>query len=170
MIYLASPYSHPDPTVREERFHAACRAAAALLRTGHAVFSPIAHSHALARHGLPTDWKFWEPFDREYLERCDEVVVLMLAGWRESVGVREEVRIARELGKPVRYVAPEDATLSPMLAHVASCRAESNQRPSGANATGTLAHVAFGCPKADQTPTGTARPATFAHVTSEVAG
>ncbi|GIW55540.1 MAG: hypothetical protein KatS3mg082_1944 [Nitrospiraceae bacterium] len=34
MIYLASPYSHPDPAVREERFHAACRAAAALLLAG----------------------------------------------------------------------------------------------------------------------------------------
>lgn len=170
MIYLASPYSHPDPAVREQRFRAACRAAVALLHAGQVVFSPITHSHPLAQHGLPENWQFWERYDRAFLERCDEVVVLTLDGWEESVGVQAEILIARELGKPVRYVAPEDATLSPMLAHVASCRAESNQRPSGANATGTLAHVAFGCPKADQTPTGTARPATFAHVTSEVAG
>ncbi|HZT79162.1 MAG TPA: DUF1937 family protein [Gemmataceae bacterium] len=146
MIYLASPYSHPDPAVREERFHAACRAAAALLRAGHAVFSPIAHSHALARHGLSEDWKFWEPFDREYLERCDEVVVLMLAGWRESVGVREEVRIARELGKPVRYVAPDLANVSPTLAHVASGRGGADQTPSGPNGTPTLARVASEVP------------------------
>jgi hypothetical protein len=44
MIYLASPYSHPDRAVREERFRGACRATAALLRSGHAVFSPIAHA------------------------------------------------------------------------------------------------------------------------------
>ena len=28
MIYLASPYTHPDRDVRQERFEAACRAAA----------------------------------------------------------------------------------------------------------------------------------------------
>jgi len=34
MIYLASPYSHPDPAVRAERYRAACRATAALLLAG----------------------------------------------------------------------------------------------------------------------------------------
>ncbi len=34
MIYLASPYSHPDVAVREARFHAACRAAAEFMRDG----------------------------------------------------------------------------------------------------------------------------------------
>jgi len=106
VIYLASPYSHPDPAVREQRFREACVAAAALLRAGHAVFSPIAHSHPLVAHGLPTDWSFWERQDREHLQRCDEVVVLMLDGWEASVGVREEIRIAREIGKPVRFVDP----------------------------------------------------------------
>lgn len=104
MIYLASPYSHPDPAVRERRFRGACRAAAALLRSGRAVFSPIAYSHPLVAHGLPTDWSFWEWQDREHLARCDEVMVLMLDGWEESVGVREEIRIAREMGKPVRFL------------------------------------------------------------------
>jgi hypothetical protein len=104
MIYLASPYSHPDPAVREKRFRDACRAATALLRNGRAVFSPIAHSHPLVEHGLPTDWSFWEWQDREHLARCDEVMVLMLDGWEESVGVREEIRIARELGKPVWFL------------------------------------------------------------------
>jgi hypothetical protein len=42
------------------------------------------------------------------LARCDEVVVLTLAGWRESVGVQTEIRIAAELGKPVQYVAPDE--------------------------------------------------------------
>ncbi len=120
MIYLASPYSHPDQTMREQRFRAACRAVATLLRAGHVVFSPIVHSHPLVEHGLPADWKFWECIDRQHLERCDEVVVLMLDGWRESTGVRAEVRIARELGKLVRYLPPEAATGSPTLASAAT--------------------------------------------------
>ena len=118
MIYLASPYSHPDRAVRELRFREACRAAAKFMRCGQVVFSPIAHGHCICTYGLPTDWRFWEPFDRHHLERCDEFVVLMIDGWHESVGVQAEIRIAGEFGKPVRYVAPE-ATGSPTLAHVA---------------------------------------------------
>lgn len=116
MIYLASPYSHPDPDVREQRFEAACAAAAALLRAGHRVYSPIAHSHPLTRYGLPGDWTFWERHDRWYLERCDEVVVLMLEGWEASAGVRAEIAIAGELGKVVWYRYPVRAT-TPTLAH-----------------------------------------------------
>lgn len=107
MIYLASPYTHADPAVREERFQAVCRAAAELMRRGECVLSPIAHSHPIAAHGLPTTWEFWERLDREHLKRCDELVVLMLDGWKESRGVQAEIRIARELGKPVRFLDPD---------------------------------------------------------------
>lgn len=88
MIYLASPYSHADPAVREARYRAACRATAALLKAGLVVFSPIVHSHPLVAFALPTGWDFWERIDRAYLARCDEVVVLMLDGWEESTSGR----------------------------------------------------------------------------------
>ena len=118
MIYLASPYSHNDPAIREQRFRAACQAAAAMLRDGQVVFSPIVHSHPLVAFGLPTAWSSWERIDRAYLERCDEIVVLMLDGWEASVGVGAEIGIARTLGKPVRFLAPENTMSSPTLAHV----------------------------------------------------
>jgi hypothetical protein len=35
---------------------------------------------------------------------CDEVAVLMLDGWRESIGVQAEIAIARELCKPVTFL------------------------------------------------------------------
>lgn len=119
MIYLASPYSHPDAAVREHRFQMACRAAARLMRDGHTVFPPICHSHPIAQYGLPTDWSFWERQDREHLARCDEVVVLLLDGCRESRGVRAEIRLAEALGKPVRYLIPEGVVVSPTMARVA---------------------------------------------------
>jgi nucleoside 2-deoxyribosyltransferase len=108
MIYLASPYSHRDVHVREWRFQQACRAAAALLRAGLTVFSPIAHSHPIAQHGMPMSWEFWSRMDREYLSRCDVLAVLTLPGWRESVGVQAEIALAQELGLPVVYVEPGD--------------------------------------------------------------
>ena len=58
---------------------------------------------------LPWDWDFWQRFDGKYLRRCDGVVVLMLDGWRESAGVRAEIRLAGELGKPMTYLAAEGA-------------------------------------------------------------
>ena len=106
MIYLCCPYSHVDPTVREARFDAACRAAAALMRAGKMVFSAISHTHPIAQYGLPKGWDFWEAYDRELLQRCEEVVVLMLDGWQRSVGVQAEIKIARQLGKPVSYLTP----------------------------------------------------------------
>jgi hypothetical protein len=79
---------------------------AALLRAGHLAISPIAHSHVLVEHGLPTDWAFWERFDKNLLQRCDDLLVLTLPGWQESVGVQAEIRIAKELGKPIQYLDP----------------------------------------------------------------
>ena len=99
LIYLASPYSE----VRENRYRAACGKTAELMRQGVMVFSPIVASHPLTFHGLPGDWAFWEAHDRRQLELCDEVVVLMLPGWRESKGVQAEIALAEEFGKPVRY-------------------------------------------------------------------
>ena len=107
MIYLASPYTHPNPEIREQRFEAVCRVAAELMRRREIIFSPIAHSHSIAAFGLPTHWEFWEMVDREHLKRCDELAVLMLEGWKTSRGVQAEIRIAAELGKPVRYLEPE---------------------------------------------------------------
>lgn len=104
MIYLASPYSHPDPVVRDQRYLAACRATVNLLRTGKSVFSPVVQGHALSRFGLPTDWQFWQRHDREHLRRSDEILVLTLDGWRESVGVLAEIELAQQFGKPVRYI------------------------------------------------------------------
>jgi len=106
MIYLASPFSHPDPLVRETRFDAACRATAALIRTGHVVFSPIVHGHPLVRFGLPTYWAFWQRHDQELLRRSDEVIVLRIDGWEESEGVRAEVELAAALGKRAGYKEP----------------------------------------------------------------
>jgi hypothetical protein len=110
MIYLASPYSHRDPAVRQHRFDAVCRVAAELIRHGAVVYSPIVHGHPLCRYDLPTDWAFWQEYDLAFLKKCDRIVVLRLDGWQESVGVRAEVEAAARLGKLVNYLdAPQQA-------------------------------------------------------------
>jgi len=116
VIYLVSVYSHADANVRQHRFDAACAAAAVLIRAGHIAFSLVVHGHPLTRHGLPGNWSFWEADARWHLERCDEVVVLMLDGWEESVCVQAEIAIAEKLEKFVWYRFPVRGT-TPTLAN-----------------------------------------------------
>lgn len=107
MTYLACPYSHPDPAVREERFHAVNRAAAALMMQGEKVFSPISHTHPIAVDGeLPKGWDFWEQYDRAILSCCHKVIVLCIPGWDTSTGVQAEIAIAKEMGIQVQYYHP----------------------------------------------------------------
>lgn len=107
MIYLAVPYSHPDPHVRQSRFDAVNIAAARLMNAGAMVFSPISQTHPIALVGdLPKDWKYWEAYDRRILGICTSLTVLMLPGWEESTGVSAEIKIARQNNLPINYIYP----------------------------------------------------------------
>ena len=113
MIYLASPYSHSDPTVPEQRFRQVCRVASRLMREGHIVFSPIAHSHPIAMAGgLPTDWTFWKEFDRAMLGAASELWVLRIPGWMGSRGIASELTIWHYRG-PVKFIDPLPEELLP---------------------------------------------------------
>lgn len=118
MKYLATPYSHPDPAVREARFRIACRVAAILMLNGEQIFSPIAHTHPVVNSTtgnvpwMPSDFNFWEKYDRWFIERCDELIVVFMDGTTESKGVAGEIEMAREFKLPIRYVDVEGNTRS----------------------------------------------------------
>lgn len=107
-MYLCSPYSHPDPAVRQHRFDAVCQYAAKLMSEGHNVFSPIAHSHPISLHlDNSLDHDFWLKQDLSFLERwADEMVVLCLPGWGESKGIVIEIKAAEQAHIPIREVKP----------------------------------------------------------------
>lgn len=105
LVYLATPYSSPDADVRAHRFDEVNRCAAEMMSRGISVFSPISHSHPIALAGtLPTNWEFWRDYDYAMLQACCRMAVLMQDGWRQSVGVQEEIAIARRLSRPVEYI------------------------------------------------------------------
>jgi hypothetical protein len=107
-IYLATPYTHTDPDIREFRFHEINVVAAHIMKSGIYVFSPISHTHPIAVAGdLPIDWSYWENYDRTFLEWCDELWVYCSEGWEESKGVRVEIEVAKEMEKPVRFIDHE---------------------------------------------------------------
>lgn len=94
MLYIASPYSHPDSTVRAARVEAVARIVHLYFRMGVAAFSPVMYSARLADdYGLPTDFEYWRDIDLDFLVEADDFVILKLPGWDRSVGIQEEFRV-----------------------------------------------------------------------------
>lgn len=105
LIYLASPYSDPDPAVMQWRFEIICGIAGDLMRSGQLIFSPIAHTHPIAaRCDLPRGWDFWQRYDHAMLIACSKLLVAKMPGWNKSVGVAGEVKIARQMGIPIEFL------------------------------------------------------------------
>jgi hypothetical protein len=109
LVYLASPYSDPNPEIREQRFRAVCKYAAGLMRLGDSVFSPIAHTHPIALFDLPKGRDFWQQYDEKMLSVCDSMIVLMLPGWEKSKGIAGEIAIMELAGKHIEWHSPDGA-------------------------------------------------------------
>lgn len=109
LVYLASPYSHKDPNIMNERFEIVQEVAVNMLSQNIYAFSPIAYNHPMLKFNLPGNWEFWEEYDKAFLDHSDLVVVLMIDGWDISVGVQAEIEYAGEIGIPVIYLSIENA-------------------------------------------------------------
>lgn len=107
MIYIASPYTDKDPAVREARYRSVREWTMHKIKmTGLSLFAPIAYTHEYARDfGMPYDAAFWFHFNLGFIKGCDAVWVLELPGWKESVGVQGEIKLAKTLNKPVKHWA-----------------------------------------------------------------
>ena len=106
-VYLASPYSDPNRSVMDDRFEQAALFTSQQLELGVTVYSPIVHNHPLAKYGLNRDWEFWRPHDLIMLSKASELWVLTLDGWKQSVGVSEEIEWQRRHKRPILYVGPD---------------------------------------------------------------
>lgn len=105
MIYIGSPYSHPDPLVREERYLRASKILTEYLKAGRWAYSPIVHCHELAKiWDLPKEAEFWRSYDFHMLALATEFHILCLEGWAASVGLTAERVEAERLQIPVRYI------------------------------------------------------------------
>jgi len=104
-VYLASPYSHPDPFVREDRYLRAAQATTHLLKKGEWVYSPIVHCHELAKIAdLPKDFTFWQNYNMAMLIRADKLLILRIEGYDQSVGIAAELSFATLKKIPVEYL------------------------------------------------------------------
>lgn len=123
MIFY-SPYTYIETNSSEsgkkkheieaERYDDAVKYTAHLLKEGKVAFSPIVYGHPIAKaHNLPTYFDYWQHFCKEFIGKCKEFYVLMLDGWRESMGIAAEVKLVNELGVPVFYVNAETYEIMP---------------------------------------------------------
>ena len=105
--YLATPYSKFEGGL-DAAYIAACEQAAVLLRAGIVVFSPIAHSHGIAKHGHidPLDHNVWLPADAPLMQAAHGLILCCLPGWQESYGMEEERKAFANAGKPILYMTP----------------------------------------------------------------
>jgi|LakMenEpi03Aug12_release.lakeMendotaPanAssembly.Ray.scaffolds.fasta_scaffold1268224_2 hypothetical protein len=109
IIYLASPYSHPDDSVREENYNKIAKLAAKMVSEGHVVMSPIAYGHnLLPLCKMPSDWLFWKNFCLTFLDKCEEIIVYKMEGWENSTGVKEEIEFAKSKGIKITYKEEEN--------------------------------------------------------------
>lgn len=110
-VYLATPYTHPDPAVQQWRYQRVTEAAAFLIKGGcKSLYSPITHTHPIDRHLIEQQQNhtFWvEDFDMPFLANSKRITILMLPGWDKSVGVRMEIKHAGNLAIPVVFVRPQ---------------------------------------------------------------
>ena len=105
-IYLAGPYSHPDPQIRSERLINLTVAAGLLMKQEHLVFSPISHSGLIVElvRDLPAEPDFWLRQCDTYLEHWSTLLlVLPIQGADESIGVRHEIDKAKSLNIPILF-------------------------------------------------------------------
>ena len=76
----------------------------------HAFFLPITQSHRtrqLRPELLKSSFEFWKEKDFNALDKCDELWVVRMDGWLESIGVQQEIAYAKTLQIPVKYLDPE---------------------------------------------------------------
>lgn len=111
LVYFASPFTHPDLAVRDERNRAIARACGWFMNNQRDVFffSPITHATPIAAECplLPFVWSFWAEIDECMLSRCEEIWVLVIPGFKQSTGVNAERKIAERLGLPCKFVMPQ---------------------------------------------------------------
>jgi len=103
--YLATPYSKYASGLNEAAKEA-CQVTDILSRLGVNVFSPIAHSHAIAANGRadPLDHELWMRVDAPLMRAAHGLLVYRMPGWDSSVGVKMEVHCFVEAGKPVHHI------------------------------------------------------------------
>lgn len=113
LYYLASPYrgyskivfGEVTPDGLQAAYVLAAVIAGKFAESGVFTFSPIAHSHPIAKYSgldatIDEPWYSWNVM---IMKKCDGMIVSKLEGWDKSNGTKFEIEYFEREGKPVYY-------------------------------------------------------------------
>lgn len=106
MIYVAAPYTHPDPAVVKQRMLDFAATMAELIRQGEHPVSPLMN-HFLVDYvetDFPLSWDYWREYSYALLSVSKALYVIKMDGWEQSTGVQAEIEMATGLCLPIVYV------------------------------------------------------------------
>jgi hypothetical protein len=115
LIYIGSPYTGKSPSKIKNFFIELLRYRRITKITGilqdkypFAFIGPITQSHVTSKHMNKACGLFssWEQRDLTYISRSDEMWVVMLPGWKDSVGVNAEIQFSINNNIKVKYLDP----------------------------------------------------------------
>jgi len=105
--YLAIPYTHNNVFVKHFRTEVSNYIASELTKQGRIIFAPISAWHHIAmKYELPGNFEYWERLDEQFICASKKIIIVMLDGWKKSVGVNFETSIANKYGIPIEYLDP----------------------------------------------------------------
>jgi hypothetical protein len=115
IVYLASPYSKYTQGL-DKAFEDISNIAGRMVQSGVSVYSPIAHTHPLAKYGNldPLDHTLWLKFDEAMMRVSNALVIATMPGWRNSTGIEYEIAFFREKGKAAYTVDPGSLNVEPL--------------------------------------------------------
>jgi hypothetical protein len=110
--YLASPYSKWEGGLDDAAYTIA-KLAGRVMEHGVAVFSPIVHSHTIARLANidPFSHDFWLPMDKPIAHGAYGMIIAGLPGWRASFGIGEEIKWFKAAKRPIYLLDPSTMTV-----------------------------------------------------------
>lgn len=111
-IYVGTPFTSSCPATMRYRGEISMAYAAKLFERGRLAISPLGVSNyklAYFSNELPPDWATWGELCIKLLNACDEMHLIKLPGWQDSVGLAEEIAYCRANNKPIVHIELSEA-------------------------------------------------------------
>jgi hypothetical protein len=110
MIYLATPFTHKDSNIMNERLSLVTKVNYILIEKGITCISPVFYGCALSEKVKNRDlsWTTWERFCKDLIDKCKMMIVLNVFEWEKSTGVTEEIKYCKDNNIPVLLLSEEE--------------------------------------------------------------
>ena len=112
LIYLASPYSHHSKIQRDINYLQVLKVCHIFNEMGIPIYSPIVYGHQFAVNcGAPMNYSYWDKLDKVMMDKCTELWVLQIDGWKESTGIGHEVAEFDSKEKKIGFINLDEVNL-----------------------------------------------------------